>query len=174
MTAPEPIRDDWLDTRSAFFRDRAAELFPSSPVASRFERRLREEYLDYCGRTAELISPSEFVDIAADNRERSLARYGLVVGGLIGAVAGFGIGSWVGAVVLAAVAAVVTMYVGLGLGAVRSEVFGARVDAVIRDRLAFSAWIASLTEQRSVCTCGFRSSIHDYDCPELLTLGRSH
>jgi hypothetical protein len=166
VTAPESIRVDWLDTRSAFFRDRAAELWPSSPVASRFERRLREEYLDYCGRTAELISPSEFVDIAAANRERSLARYGLVVGGIIGAVTGFLIGGWIGAVALTAIGSVAAMYVGWGLGAIRAEVFLARVASVAADRAAYRAW----TEQSAAdkCRCGVRSSVHDADCPDLL------
>ena len=58
MITPEPIRDDWLDRRAAFFRDRAAELFPSSPVASTFEHRLRADYLDYCARTAALVDPA--------------------------------------------------------------------------------------------------------------------
>lgn len=99
----------------------------------------------------------------------SVARLGLVLGPVTGAVAGFVIAGWVAAVVLTVIAAIGAMYAGLALGAVRREVYGARVEAMARDRAAYRAWSASIAKpEPPVCDCPFSHGIHDAGCPALL------
>lgn len=130
----------------------------------RFEARFRRSYLEHCARTAELISPSEFASRQAAENQLVVARWFAVLGAVAGATAGLTVASWV---LAAVVVAVIGMYGGFPVGAIRREVYGARVEAMARDRAAYRDWSASVAEPEPRCDCTYVNRIHDADCSAL-------
>ena len=198
---PNPkVRRDWERTRAEFEAEERADAqrrlarirdaetkralegaqagFPTTPVASRRARTLREAYLDRIEKDGEYIEPGEFADDYG--RERwSVPAVLLGLGWLVYiAVITFQTPYSLPAHLLwFALQAIIFFFIWAMVVALPLQGWGAsrwtkHYDAAVADYQAYFRWVDHVEREnakiaRELCVCGFRNSIHDATCPAL-------